>query len=197
MEHYFKIYFITEKFYKLVEKHQEDCLNVIKNNPHLLDFIQKVKQKLHPFKIKLAQILEEEKTLFSREVILNGVKFQKDTLLSRELKQILQLSGTKKGTSLILKEIKPLYLMTFEEKKKHTNKVIYNGKETNSSIFREIEENNREVENLFKQNLCKDEDGRIITAKKGLSPIESDIESENRIKLLFEIEEENIDEEEE
>ncbi len=173
MQHYFKIYFITQKCYDLIAKHQEDCYNVINDNTHLLDFIEKVKQKLIPFKIQLQKIMSEETSQYSRKVTLDGITFEKSTLMSKEVKKILQLTQTKKGTALVLNEIKPLALMTETEKKRHLNKVYHNGKEVNSSIFREQEEYDRQAEEDFK------------TGNVGKSLTEIEIEAENRQKGIL------------
>jgi len=117
VKHYFKIYFITPKFYNLISKHQEDLMSVIENNSHLVDFIDKVKKKLNPFLIKSRQILEEETSQLTRKVNLNGVEFEKETIFSKEVKQILKLTSKKTGTDIVLKEIKPLALMSEREKK--------------------------------------------------------------------------------
>lgn len=168
VQHYFKIYFITKKFYDLISKHQEDCFNVINENEHLLDFIEKVKSKLKPFIEKSNQIMQEETTQLTRTINLNGVTFEKDTLMSKEVQQILKLTSTKTGTDLILQEIKPLALMTEPERRRNTNKVFHNGKEINSSIFREQELKDLEAEKDF-------ETGTI-----GKSEIELEIAAEKR-----------------
>lgn len=173
IQHYFKIYFTTPKIHKLISEYQEDINLILSRNPHLLDFIEIVKKKLLPFKIALDKIIKEETLQFSRKVTIDGIIFEKDTLMSKEVKQILQLTQSKKGSALVLKEIKPLALMTDNERKKHTKKVFHNGKETNHNLFREIEDYEKAAEKDFK------------TGSVGLSDVEVSIIVENRQIELF------------
>ena len=180
MESYYKIYFTKDRLFELLNKHKVDFEAFIKNNSYLLDFNLRVKDRLKPFMIKLNQIEREENTLYSRKVTLNGVTFEKDTELKRILaKEIkLLLPKSKHQSALVLHENKPLALLSPQERKKILNKVTLNGQEVKGSIFRELDEKDKESQKLFDSNLCKTESGRIIDAHVGLS--ESQVETEVR-----------------
>jgi hypothetical protein len=162
LQHYFKIYFTNPRIYEVLDDFNDDLEFLMQRNPQLIEFVGMVKRKLQPFMLKTQQILKEEETQFVRKVTMNGVTFLKDTKMSKEVKKILQLTSSKQGTDLVLKEIKPLALMTPEERKKHTNKVILNGKEVSPSVIREIDEYDKQITHEIENgtDLVKRKDGK-------------------------------------
>lgn len=173
IQHYFKIYFTNPRIYEVLNEFQTDLNKIINENKQLEEFIIIIKNKLKPFILKSAQILKEERTQLTRKVNLNGVEFEKNTLLNKEIKQILQLSSTNMGKALIIKEIKPISLMTQQEINKYNNRVTYNDKEINSSIFNEIKEKDKQA--------IKDYENGYV----GKSLVELEIERENKDQDIF------------
>ena len=175
LQHYFKIYFTSPRIYEIMNDFNEDLNFIISRNPQLEEFIFMVKKKLQPFLLKTQQILKEENTQFVREITMNGITFLKDTKMSKEVKKILQLSSSNKGRDIVLKEIKPLALMTPQERLKHTNKVFLNGKEVSPSVLKDIEEYDKQADHDFK------------TGSIGKSEVELEIEREKQDVAVFDM----------
>ena len=159
----------------LAQKYQLEYEDAIENKYHLQSFMKEVAMMIKPYDIKRNQIMLEEETQFSRKVNLNGITFEKETIMAKELKIEARKLCKSKGKSISIKENKPLALMTSREIQKLRNTVTYNGKEVSPNILSEIKQRHKDNQKDFEQG----------TISKSIEELDGSLTQEERIDDLF------------
>lgn len=187
IQHYFKIYFINNRVFDIIKHYQEDINIIMHRNPQLIEFMHFIRSKLEPFNRQSQKILNEENTMLTRSITLNGITFEKDTLLSKKVKNILKLNYSKHNNNLVLinDTNKSISLMNITEKRKYLNKVFYNNQVYSHNILNEIESKEKENNDFMINNLSRDENNNIIDGYIGKSELLLEEDRKKNRKELF------------
>jgi len=86
IEHYYNIFFTHERLYNILEEYEEDIKYMLYRNPHLIEFIDEIKEIYKPFVNNFLRIEKEENNLLVRTFTTKeGIKDEDKTKLYEEL----------------------------------------------------------------------------------------------------------------